>query len=216
MKKLIWATTLLVTSFLSLAQAQPAFQEGKDYKLLGSEQSSTQATDKNNVKVIEFFSYGCPACNFFEPTLKKWLKDKPNDIDFARVPVIFHKEWQVYAKAYYIAQALGVADKISPAVFAEIHQQKRSLLKQADMAAFFAKHGVKESDFNDAYQYSTSLNLQINQGNTLMRDYQITGVPAVTVNGRYLTDMSMAKGPERMIAILNFLVENASKAQQKS
>ena len=216
MKKLIWATALLITSFLSLAQAQPAFQEGKDYKLVGGEQSSVQVTDKNKVKVIEFFSYGCPACHFFEPTLEKWLKDKPNNVDFSRVPVIFHKEWQVYAKAYYIAQALGITDKISPALFAEIHQQKHNLLKQADMAAFFAKHGVKESDFNDAYQYSTGLNLQINQAHTLMRNYQITGVPAVTVNGRYLTDMSMAQGPERMIAIVNFLVENARKAQQES
>ena len=39
------------------------------------------------IAVIEFFWYGCPHCNAFEPALEVWVKKLPADVAFRRVPV---------------------------------------------------------------------------------------------------------------------------------
>ena len=39
------------------------------------------------IEVIEFFWYGCPHCNAFEPALEAWAKKLPADVAFRRVPV---------------------------------------------------------------------------------------------------------------------------------
>ena len=38
-------------------------------------------------EVVEFFWYGCPHCNAFEPALEPWIKQLPADVAFRRVPV---------------------------------------------------------------------------------------------------------------------------------
>ena len=34
-------------------------------------------TAKGKVEVVEFFWYGCPHCNSFEPRLDAWMKKRP-------------------------------------------------------------------------------------------------------------------------------------------
>ena len=39
------------------------------------------------IEVIEFFWYGSPHCNSFEPALEAWVKKLPADVAFRRIPI---------------------------------------------------------------------------------------------------------------------------------
>ena len=60
-------------------------------------------------QVIEFFSYGCHWCAEGEPYVEQWLKTKPDNVVFIRVPVLFAASWVNLAKVYYVIEALTMA-----------------------------------------------------------------------------------------------------------
>ena len=121
-------------------------------------------TDTQKVKVIEFFSYGCSWCYKLEPNIQKWLKTKPKDVEFIRVPVSFNQQWEIYAKAYYTADALGVAKDVTADLFDALQNKKSDLSSEKAMADFFVKHGVSKEDFENAFIYSPSMDLQVKGG----------------------------------------------------
>lgn len=198
---------LFICSLSFSAYAADQFVEGKDYQLI----ESTQAAENNKsekVEVIEFFSYGCPWCYRLEPMLQTWLKTKGKDIEFQRVPVVFESGWEVYAKAFYAANALGIADKLSPKIFDAIHKENKKLIDEKEMEAFFIANGVSSQDFNSAFRLSPDVDLHINQGLKLMHDYQIYQVPSIVVAKRYKTNPQLAKGDDkRMLAIVDYLIQ---------
>ena len=40
----------------------------------------------DQIEVLEIFWYGCPHCYALEPYLKKWLKNKPEFVEFVQLP----------------------------------------------------------------------------------------------------------------------------------
>ncbi len=53
--------------------------------------------------------------------------------------------------------------------------------------------------------------MQVNEGMTLMSRDHVNGVPAVVINQQYKTDLQMAQSEERFLKILDFLVAKAGK-----
>jgi thiol:disulfide interchange protein DsbA len=198
---LVWGATV--------NPAASTFVEGKDYKIVQPMTAPVSPLPTDKVQVIEFFNYGCPACNHFEPALEKWLLTKPADVAFERVPVVFHPEWDILARAYYVAKDLGVADKMSPVIFKAIHQQGEDLSTPDALAKLFAQYGVKEQDFNNALHFSPGIDAQMMRGDNLMGVYQVFQIPTLIINGKYRTDLGMAGSAERMILIENYLIAKA-------
>ncbi|MFX7063777.1 hypothetical protein ABTH87_19160, partial [Acinetobacter baumannii] len=76
--------------------------------------------------VQEFFWYGCPVCNGFEPHLNAWLKKKPAYVNFERVPNTLGRDvGELHQRAYYVAMALGIEDKIHAAMFEGLKNVER-------------------------------------------------------------------------------------------
>lgn len=208
----LWLIALFpLMVFAATANNNTGFVEGKDYKIVQSATAPASPLPKDKIQVIEFFNYGCPACNHFEPALEKWLANgKPKDVAFERVPVVFHPEWDILARAYYVAKDLGVESKITPAIFNAIHQQGDDLSTPAALAKFFAQHGVKEQDFNSALQFSPGIDAQMMRGENLMGVYQVFQIPTLLINGKYQTNLGMADGDgNRMIQIADYLIAKA-------
>src|SRR5574342_688552 len=87
-----------IALFFSAGTAAAQAVAGKDYRLL----NPRQPTDSGKkVEVIEFFWYGCPHCSSLQPSLRAWLKRKPADVEFKRVPAVFQDSWMPLTKAYY-------------------------------------------------------------------------------------------------------------------
>lgn len=195
---------LLGISFSAIA-ASAEFIEGKDYEIVINN-ANVPPFPENKITVQEFFSYGCPWCYQLEPELQIWLKKKPDNVAFERVPVIFEKYWDNYAKAYYIAKALGVEKQLTPKLFNAIQEQNKTLGTESAMEAFFISKGIKKDVAESAFQPSPSLDAQVKQGPQLMQAYQVYVIPAIVVDGKYRTDLRLAADQKRFMNIVSFLV----------
>ncbi len=204
----IVAISFSVFTFCASAStpATESFKEGKDYQVI-PRNANIPHFSNNEVTVTEFFSYGCPWCYELEPQLEKWLLKKQPQVTFNRIPVVFEKNWDLYAKAYYIAQALGIEKQITPKIFYAIQERNKTLGTETAMEDFFINEGVKRKIAEDAFASSPTLDTEIKQGLQLMQAYQIYVIPSIVVDGHYRTDLQMATSEKRMIAITQFLVE---------
>lgn len=199
--KLAYLAAFLLLPLFGYAEE---FQLGKDFKLVSNPQPPT---DKSKIDVVEFFSYGCPGCATIEPTLQVWLITKPKDVEFSRIPAIFHAEWYPYAKAYYVAKNLNVANRITPDFFIAVHKEHQPLNTKDALSFFFQKHKVKADDFAGNYDFSPSIDAQIARGDALMRQYGIYQIPTFVINGTYQTDFGIAQGdPKRLMKIIDYLI----------
>jgi thiol:disulfide interchange protein DsbA len=182
-----------------------SYEEGKHYKRIDKE----KATDTNKVEVVEFFMYSCPHCYAFEPSVNKWKQSKPDNVEFIRMPATFNSYATLHARAYYALQLLDQDEKIHPKFFNEIHVKKNYMKTLDSLAEFVQQQGVNRSEFIDAMN-SFSVESNIRKTTKLIKDYQLSGVPSVTVNGKYLVSASMAGNYENMIKIMNYLIEKES------
>jgi len=199
---------LLVFSILfifnSMACAE-TYEEGKHYKRI----DQPKTIDSDKVEVLEFFWYGCPHCYSFEPYLDKWKKNKPENVEFVRVPATFQPLWVLHARAYYALQMLGAEEKIHLKFFSEIHNKKNYMKTFDAVTAFVQENGVERSEFIDAMN-SFTVETQIRKATKVVTDYKLNGVPAVAVNGKYLISASMAGSYDNMIKIMNYLIAKES------
>ncbi len=86
MLKKVVSVSLLALAFSSTAIHAAEAPSATGYEIISPAQP-TQHADK--IEVIEFFWYGCPHCYHFEPTLEKWLKNLPKNVEFIRQPAAF-------------------------------------------------------------------------------------------------------------------------------
>lgn len=198
----------LGSSWAGAAHAQGGPVEGTHYTKLA--QPAPVSAPAGKIEVVEFFSYGCPHCYALEPTLEPWAKRLPADVVFRRVPVGFNALYENYQKIYYALEAMGQLDVMHQKVFNAIHLQKQRLDKEADIAAFMTANGVDGAKFLDLYK-SFSVQSKARQAQQLSQSYKIDGVPAMGVQGRYVTSGSQAGSNERALAVTDALVQSARK-----
>ena len=204
MLKFLSSMILLFVSFTSFGAE---FVAGTDYEVLNKVNTVDNVAGK--VKVTEFFSLGCPWCYRVDPGVSRWVSKQGDKIEFKKVPVVFHKDWVYYAKAYYAVQALSLSPSLEPALFKAIIEDKRPLNSDNAMIEFFIQQGVHPDIAKSAFGYSPSIDLSLKEGESLMATYQVRAVPAFVINNQYKTDLQMAKTEERLFAILDFLLGKA-------
>jgi len=202
-------SALLALAIFSLAGTSFAarFNEGQHYELVTPPQPTTS---KDKVEVVELFWYGCPHCYKLEPYVKRWLKRKPANVKFVRMPGMFRKSWEIHGRAYYTAEILGVVDKIHGPMFEAIHEQKKRMNTEAAIMALFKEHGVSEKDFKRAFR-SFAVETKLRRAKDMGRRYGARGVPALIVNGKYRTGAPEAGGNARVFQVVNHLVKLESK-----
>lgn len=200
---------LLVSLFLSLpftsvfAQEASPYQEGVHYEVLPS---SVPTNDPEKVEVVAVFGYSCPHCSSLEPSLQRWSAQQTDEIDFSHLPVVFSRNWEPLARAYYVADLSGKVEETHQAMFDEIHVKNNRFRSVDDIAEFYANHGIEEEEFNKLYN-SFAVDTRLKQGQARLRGYQITGVPAMVVNGKYHITGAMAGSNTDMLRVVDYLVE---------
>jgi protein dithiol oxidoreductase (disulfide-forming) len=191
MKKLFSALALsfgIAAASMSVASAvQAAPTQGKDYTVMQSPQPVGAPAGK--VEVLEFFWYGCPHCNEFEPYLEAWENDF--------IP---------HSKMYHALVALGLAEKLTPAVFNEIHVKKNYLLTPQAQADFLKTQGVDPKKYMDAYN-SFSTQSDIQRDTKMLSDYHIEGVPTVVIQGKYVTGPAQTNSLKGTTDVMDFIVQ---------
>ena len=195
-------------SMATPAQAQGGPVEGTHYVRLSQ---PVPATVPGKIEVIEFFWYGCPHCNAFEPALERWIKQLPADVAFRRVPVAFSQEpFVAHQRIFYALESLGQIAAMHRKVFYAIHSDRLRLDKPAEISAFMAKNGLDAAKFMEAFD-SFSVQTKARQAAQLSASYKIDGVPAIGIQGRYFTSGPLAGSNEKSLAVADFLIERIRK-----
>jgi protein dithiol oxidoreductase (disulfide-forming) len=76
--------------------------------------------------------------------------------------------------------------------------------------AFIKKLGISETDFEKEY-HGFNVETALQRADQLAQRYRITSVPMFVVNGKYLTDVTMAGGPEKLMSLLSDLTAQEHK-----
>jgi protein dithiol oxidoreductase (disulfide-forming) len=196
--------------------AQPADQQlpggrwkaGVNYLPIVPAQPTSVGPDK--VEVLEVFWYACPHCFDLEPYIQSWLKKKPANVEFVRVPVMWAPIHRAHAHLYYTLQALGRND-LDQKVFDTLHDGHNMLVANSEpetlniQAKWAAEHGIKDDDFRKAYS-SFTVSSDLSRAEELNARYHVEGVPLIIVNGKYETDVGKAGDPEKLIELISDLV----------
>ena len=205
------AFCLLISLFAVVSHAADAesYAPGIDYAVIDPAVPTHVAPGK--VEVVEMFWYGCPHCFHFEPYLQKWLADKPDYVAFRHIPAVFRDNvWALHARAFYTAKLLGIGEKIHEPLFNAIHKQHKQLDTKQELAAFFGKFGIKRQQFDDTFD-SFTVAADVAHSKELSRSYGLDGVPTIVVDGKYRISGEMAGTYDRMLKIIDYLVQREHK-----
>ena len=191
----------------TLPAFQPALAQGvpvpdKDYRVVNPPQPTNTG---NKIEVVEFFWYGCPHCFAFEPTLTAWIKKLPADVAFRRVPAQFGPIWTQHAKIFFALDAIGEEERVHKKVFDTIHVDRAPLDSDAAVIDWAGKNGIDKAKMADALK-SFGVAGKLKSAQQVVGNYGIDGVPALAVNGKYLTAPSMARGEDKALAVVDYLV----------
>jgi protein dithiol oxidoreductase (disulfide-forming) len=184
------------------AGAARALEPGKDYMVI---KNAAPSQNGPKIEVIEAFSYMCPHCHDFEPQVKAWVKKLPADVVYRRLPVVFRDTWAPVARAFYTLEAMGQLDKVHDKIFEAIHKQNVDLSSEGNVFQWIAKQGIDQKKFIETYK-SFGITSKVNRGNQLARGYNIGGVPALIVEGKYQTSASQVGGYDKMLAVADELI----------
>jgi len=200
-----------------------AWVEGKNYVLLDSLQHTQVAAGK--VEVLEVFSYGCPACNDFQPLIEQLERSLPSNAQMAFLPASFSaaEDMPMFQRAFIAAQSLGIATRAHQAIFDAVwktgelavvdpatHRLKSRLPTLEDAARCYARlTGVKAEEFLRAAR-SFSVDTKVRAANAEVGAMQVPGTPCLVVNGKYRVELDSLSGPNDVIDIVKFLVSKES------
>lgn len=198
----LFACALLALASIGFAAAQQTpLREKVDYIAI----SPQPVAAGNRIEVIEFFWYGCPHCYNLQPALDAWLKRKPADVDFKRIPAAFRDSWLPHARIYYTLETLGELERLHHAVFAALHQNKETLMTANATADWAARNGIQPTQWLTAYN-SPEVTRKVDASKAQTQAYAVPGTPSLVVDGRYLTSSGMAESMPGVIQNLEGLI----------
>jgi len=203
-------SVLLASTSLEAQTTQPV--AGKDYVEIPNGKPLDQVDGK--VVVEEFFNYVCPACFGFEPYLVAWSAKLPPYATLVHIPASFRADFVPYARGYYAAQVLGIADKAHGAVYDAIHVKKTLPSEgqkpdEEKIAAFYAGFGADQAQFL-ATMRSFGVDAKVRRATEYMTRAKVPATPTIVVNGRYLVK---GGSNEQMLQIASALIEKEHAAK---
>ena len=173
--------------------------------------SSDAAADSGKIMVSEFFWYGCPHCQYFEPLVEEWQSTFPDDLLFEQVPVVWNDLTQFHAAIYYLG--LGANDPV--ALHHKLFEEVIGLRSERNPSAQLQRLTEVLGDYGiDADKIKSELNSQqireqVGRANQLMRGAQVSSTPTLMVDYRWVILNDAATGEAGIFNVANHLIELA-------
>lgn len=196
-------TMLTPLSLRALAQA-PAHRE--------LARPAPVETPSPRIEVVDFFWYGCPHCNAFEPRFEPWVKRQAADVVIRRVPVAFRDDFVPHQRLYYTLETLGRVDELHAKVYHTVHHGHEAVNREDLILAWAGKQGLDPAQFKELYN-SFSVATRVRQATQLQNAYKVQGVPSIGIAGRWYTDGTLAGSMDRLLQVTDWLVAEARKAR---
>ena len=162
----------------------------------------------DQIEVLEIFWYGCPHCYALEPYLKKWLKNKPEFVEFVQLPAVRNRSWEFDARVFYTFVALGLIDELHEAYFDAIHKDRKRMKNVEQVASWAQEQGVDPQLIMDTFN-SFGVDSMLANATQMSGRYEADGVPTIIIDGKYRTTVSLAGGHNEIIDLINYLAQRA-------
>jgi protein dithiol oxidoreductase (disulfide-forming) len=210
-RKFVGLGAAAVALFAAGADGIAALTAGKDYVALSQ---PLQVDSGDKIEVAEYFWYKCPHCYDLEPAMNQWARNLPKDVEFRRQPTVFSRGWAAGARLYFALESVGELPRLHGKVFDAIHRDHVNLDDDAVLLDWITKQGGDRKKLADALD-SFAVQSKVKRAEQLSRDSKITGVPAVIVDGKYMTSPSLTGSPEAMFSALDQLIQKARSERKK-
>jgi thiol:disulfide interchange protein DsbA len=222
-----FGTAMLVTLAMVWAPMTPAaqiFSEGTNFDVINPPQRTTVAAGK--VELMEVFSFGCPACNRFQPVIEALQQNLPATVQLVYLPASFlpAEDWVVFQRAFFTAQALGIESRTHQAIFdavwetgelqtidSDTHRIKSPLPSLEDVAKCYERlTGVKVDAFLTASR-SPAVDAKMQAADAQIQAMQVPATPGLVVNGKYRINMESLQNQEDLFNLVSYLVDKDTK-----
>ncbi len=194
----------LVSLLFLLAFSLPAaaqFEQGVHYHPTGV--AAPAARDA--VEVVEAFAYPCPACRSFLPLISEWESNRPDYVAFRRLPIVLQPGWDLYARAYYTAQVIGLGHEAHEGLFRALHDQGQRIASVNDLARFYANYGVEPDTFTSTAQ-SFAVDSRMRQNRNEVGSWGVRSTPTMIINGKWRVSPRRGSTYEELLAVVDYLV----------
>jgi thiol:disulfide interchange protein DsbA len=177
----VLGTLSLLAIAAPVAPAAPL--EGRDYVLIDGGQP--YAPQAGKIEVAEVFGYWCPHCAQFQPQLSAWKRTLPADVQLTYVPAVF-TAGDNFARAYFVAEHLGVLARTHDAMYQAIHDDGLLPLNPsvAELAAYYGQNGLDAARAS-AYMQSPEVDAKLERARQFALRSGVEGTPTLIIDGRY-------------------------------
>lgn len=192
----------LTAALLLFGAARGAdLMEDVDYRVIPKQKLS----DTERIEVVYFFYYGCSWCYQFEPFVAEWLKSKPTDVSFRRVPALRTSKWITLTRAFYTYEALDLLPRLHGKTFQAFHNDDINLQSESTLFDWVEKQGVDRKRFEEVFR-SEAVTERMMSSRALTDAFRIESTPSVAVDGRYLTSSGMTGGVAELMSTVEGLI----------
>jgi thiol:disulfide interchange protein DsbA len=193
---------LAAALLLPLAVRGADLMEDVDYRVIPKQQLS----DTERIEVVYFFYYGCTWCYQFEPYIGDWLKNKPTDVSFRRIPALRSSKWITLTRAFYTYEALDLLPRLHAPTFRAFHRDEVNLQSETTLFDWVEKQGVDRKRFEEVF-HSDAVTTRMMNSRTLTDAFEVESTPSVAVDGRYLTSSGMTGGVAELMTAVEALIK---------
>ena len=179
------------------------FRAGVHYELLDN---PTKVRDPSKIEVTEVFWFGCNHCYALEPYIARWKRDIPLDVTFIKSPATWNDMLKTHATIYYTAKALGIEQQFVPAAFNTIQNEGKMLTGNTELEYYFRGFDVQKDRYK-AVSTSFGVRNAVDQADKKMKEWKVTGVPSLVLNGKYKVAASRSVRTDELFDVVDFLIE---------
>ena len=196
-----------------VAGQSPEFVESEHYRVIPTP-FETDNAQADTVVVTELFSYSCIHCYTFEDDLTEWVARQGPDVRFEREHVVFSTTGLSLAKAYYVAEELGITEKIHRPLFTAIHVNGLRMDQLDLLVRLFEGRGETPAEkFQEVFN-GFNVENRIRSSDMLVRGWRIEGTPSLVVGGRYIAGGTHTLSNQQILQVVDFLVAKVLAERQ--
>lgn len=218
MKFLISALTA-ITVFVASNVAQAAqltastsYIEGTHYTVLPN---PVQTSSPGKIEVREFFWFGSPKSNAFDPLIRHWASQQSIDVSIVRTPAMWNVAMRFHAQNFFTIQALGLEDSASGMIYHAMHQERKRLSTNGEWMTLLGPLSVSTQDYGRTFN-SFGVQSQVQQADAIARSARLQSLPMILVDGRYTVSPDSVGGAGNVLPIVDFLVARERAARSMS
>lgn len=187
-------------------QLQPPPQEGIDYHRIKNAPASKLS--KKPIEVLEFFYFGCHACERMDPVLRDWEDKNSGIVSVRRIPVAFSARLAPHVALFSALEQLKLTHIATPKVFAEVLHHRNYLLTRKSQAEFLESLGIPTATFERTIASDTTRE-SLTTSERLVEAFRIRAVPTVIFDAQYM--ITVGSPPLRTVSVLDHLLARSRR-----